>query len=155
MCWLYIIIVSLFCVLAVFIYLAISSIFKLICIYIYFIFWFWTWVMNVFDLGYVIIFLYMCDRVHRYTRWIGRLSHQSSDLSCLCNLQWKVEIHAMFNTGFKGMQLVTYLTNCQTTEVRLTKSSPQRVWVHAHEKKRYTVLPGYTLAPWEALIYPE
>ena len=27
-----------------------------------------------------------CDRVHRYTRWIGRLSHQTSDLSHPCNL---------------------------------------------------------------------
>ena len=30
-----------------------------------------------------------CDSsmgVHRYTRWTGRLSHQTSDLSCSCNL---------------------------------------------------------------------
>ena len=28
----------------------------------------------------------VCDRVsHRYTRWTGRLSHQTSDLSCPCN----------------------------------------------------------------------
>ena len=26
-----------------------------------------------------------CDRVHRYTRWIGRLSHQTSNLSCPLN----------------------------------------------------------------------
>ena len=27
--------------------------------------------------------------VHRYTRWIGRLSHQASNLSCPCNLLLK------------------------------------------------------------------
>ena len=42
--------------------------------------------------------------VHRYVRWIGGLSHQSNDLSHLCNLLQKVVIHALLNTGFKGIQ---------------------------------------------------
>ena len=74
-----------------------------------------------------------CDRVQRYARWIGRLSHQSSDLSHPHNPLQKVVIHALLDTRFKGMQVVTYPTNCQTTEVRLTKSSPKMVWLHAHE----------------------
>ena len=83
--------------------------------------------------SYRTIYIYICDRVHRYARWIDRLLHQSSDLSCPCNVLQKVLIHASLDTGFKGMQVVTYPTNWQTTEVRLTKSSPKMVWVHAHE----------------------
>ena len=49
--------------------------------------------------------------------------------------------------GSRGMQVVTYPTNCQTTEARPTECSLKRFWVHAHEYTRYTVLPGYTLAP--------
>ena len=65
-----------------------------------------------------------CDRMHRDARWIGGLSHQSSNLSHLHNLLWKVVIHALLNTGFKGIQVVTYLANCQTTKVILTKVFP-------------------------------
>ena len=61
--------------------------------------------------------------VHRYARWVGGLSHQSSNLSHLHNMLQKVVIHASLDTGFKGMQVVTYPTNCQTTKVILTKSS--------------------------------
>ena len=60
----------------------------------------------------------ICDRsywsshvVHRYTRWIGELPHQTCNLSHLCNLLWKVVICALLNTGFKGIWVVTYLTN--------------------------------------------
>ena len=63
--------------------------------------------------------------VHRYARWIGGLSHLSSNFSCLCNLLQKVVICALLNTGFKGIQVVTYLTNCQTTKVMLTKVFPK------------------------------
>ena len=76
-----------------------------------------------------------CDRVHRYSRWIGGLSHQSSNLSCLHNPLQKVVIHALLNTRFKGMQVVNYPTNYQTTKVMLTKEFPKRVWVHAHKKQ--------------------
>ena len=44
----------------------------------------------------------------------------------------RVVIHALLNTGFKEMQVVTYLTNCQTTKVILTKEFPTKVWVHAY-----------------------
>ena len=67
-----------------------------------------------------------CDRVHRYARWIGRLSHQSNNLSHPHNLLWKVVIHALLDTRFKGMQVVTYPTNCQTTEVVPTQKIPQK-----------------------------
>ena len=68
---------------------------------------------------------YICDRVHRYASWIGGISHQSNDLSHLCNLLWKVAIHALLDTRFKGMQVVTYLASCQTTKIILTKVFPK------------------------------
>ena len=53
------------------------------------------------------IYIYMCvcvcDRVHRHARWIGGLSHQSNNLSCLCNLLQNVVNHALLDTRFKGM----------------------------------------------------
>ena len=52
-----------------------------------------------------------CDRWHRDARWTGGLSHQSSNLPCLCNLLWKVVIHACSDTGFKGILVVNYLAN--------------------------------------------
>ena len=63
--------------------------------------------------------------MHRYARQIGGLSHQSSDLSCLRNPLWKVVIRALLDTEFKGIQVVTYPTNCQTTKVMLTKVFPK------------------------------
>ena len=38
----------------------------------------------------------------------------------------RVVICALLNTGFKGMQVVTYPTNCQTTKVILTKEFLKR-----------------------------
>ena len=86
----------------------------------------------VFVLGNLFWAKYKCYRVHRDTRWISGLSHQSSNLSCLCNPLWEAVIHALLDTGIKGMQVVTYPANCQTTKVILTKVFP-KVWVHAHE----------------------
>ena len=63
--------------------------------------------------------------MHRYSRWIGGPSHKSSDLSCLHNPLQKVVIHALLDTRFKGIQVVTYPTNCQTTNVILTKVFPK------------------------------
>ena len=68
----------------------------------------------------------VCDRSHRYARWIGRLSHQSSNLSHLCNPLQKVVILALPDTGFEWMQVMNYPTNCQTTKVVLTKGFPKR-----------------------------
>ena len=71
---------------------------------------------------------YICDSsgVHRYTRWTGRLSHQTNNLSCPCNpllkgcdpclTQYWVQRDA-------GSDLPSW---CQTTKVTLTKSSPER-----------------------------
>ena len=55
--------------------------------------------------------IYICDQVHRDARWIGGLSHQSSDLSHLCNLLQKVVIRAFSDTGFEGIQVVNYPAN--------------------------------------------
>ena len=79
--------------------------------------------------------------VLRYARWIGELSHQSSDLSCLHNLLQKVVIRALLNTRFKGIQVVYYLTNCQTTNVMLTKVFPKSLgpctWINkVHSSSR-------------------
>ena len=64
--------------------------------------------------------------VHRYTRWTGRLSHQTSNLSCPCNpllegcdlcfTQYQVQ-------GDVGSDLPGY---CQTTKVTPTEGSPER-----------------------------
>ena len=79
----------------------------------------------------------VCDRVHRDTRWIGVLSNQSSNLSCICNRLQKVVIHALLDTGFKGMSVVTYPANCQTTKVMLTKVFPKSLgactWINKED----------------------
>ena len=77
----------------------------------------------------------------RYARWICGLSHQSSDLSYLHNLLWKVVICALLDTGFKGIQVVNYPTNYQTTKVMLTKVFPKSLgactWIHkVHSSSR-------------------
>ena len=81
-----------------------------------------------------------CDSsvgVHRYTRWTGRLSHQTSNLShshsplpegCdLCFARYQVQ-------GDVGSDLPGY---CQTTKVTLTESSPERSG-HMHMDKQIT-----------------
>ena len=80
-----------------------------------------------------------CDRVQRYARWIGGLSHQSSNLSYPCNPLQKVVICALLDTRFKGMQVVTHPTNSQTTKVMLTKSSQKR-FGYMHMDKQGTQL---------------
>ena len=79
--------------------------------------------------------------MHRFARWIGGLSHQISNLSHLQNLVWEVVIHALLNTGFKGIQVVNYPTNSQTTKVMLTKVFPKCLgactWIHkVHSSSR-------------------
>ena len=72
-----------------------------------------------------------------YARWIGGFSHQSSDLAHLHNLLWKVVIHALPDTMFEWMQVMSYPTNCQTTKVILTKGCPKRSG-HMQEDKQDT-----------------
>ena len=79
--------------------------------------------------------------MHRYARWIGGLSHQSSNLSHLCNLLQKVGIYTLLNTRFKGIQVVNYPTNCQTIKVMLTKVFPKSlgacIWINkVHSSSR-------------------
>ena len=104
------------------------------------------------QLRHTSIALYICDRVHRYARWNGRLSHQSSNLSHPCNLLQKIVIHALLNTRFKGMQVVTYLTNCQTTEVILTKKFPGKglctcTWINKVHSSSWLYMPMYWVGP--------
>ena len=56
-----------------------------------------------------------CDMLHRDARWIGRHSHQSSDLSHLCYLLQKVVVHASSNTCFEQHKVVNYPANLQAT----------------------------------------
>ena len=78
------------------------------------------------SVGNIFIPIYMWQRfMHRYTRWISGLSHQSTDLSCLCNLLQKVVICVLLDTRLKGIQVVNYLTNYQTAKVMLTKVFPK------------------------------
>ena len=56
-----------------------------------------------------------CDRLHRDARWIGGLSHQSSNLSQLCYSLQKVVVHACSNTRFEQHNVVNYPANLQTT----------------------------------------
>ena len=77
----------------------------------------------------------------RYTRWTGRLSHQTSDLSCPhnpltegcdpCFAQYQVQ-------GEIGSDLPTY---CQTTKVKLTEGSPERSgYMHMDEQVTHSIL---------------
>ena len=56
-----------------------------------------------------------CDRLHRDARWIGGLSHQSSNLSCICSSLQKVVVCACSNTGFEWHKVVNYPADLQTT----------------------------------------
>ena len=47
----------------------------------------------------IYVIIYMWQVVHRYAGWIGGLSHQSSNLSHLCNLLQKVVIRALSDTN--------------------------------------------------------
>ena len=78
-----------------------------------------------------------CDRAHRDARWMGGLSHQSSNLSHLPNPLQKVVICALLDTVFKGIQVVTYPVNCQTTKAVLTKVFPKSLgpctWINKED----------------------
>ena len=85
-----------------------------------------------------------CDSsmgVHRYTRWTGRISHQTSNLSCPCNLlpegcdpcftQYQVQ-------GDAGSDLPSYH---QITKVTLTESSPERSgYMHMDKQVTHSIL---------------
>ena len=92
-----------------------------------------------------------CDRVHRYTRGIVGLSHQSSDLSHLCNPLQNVVIHASLDTRFKGMQVVTYLTNVKQLRSYWLKSSQKGLGTCIWINKAHSSFWLYS-ALWEALI---
>ena len=86
----------------------------------------------------------VCDStvgVHRYTRWTGRLSQQTSDLSCPCNLlpegcdpcfaQYQVQ-------GDVGSDLPSYH---QITKVTLTECSPERSgYMHMDKQVTHSIL---------------
>ena len=70
-----------------------------------------------------------CDSsvgVHRYIRWTGRLSHQTSDLSHPHNLLPEgcdLYFARYLDQGDVGSDLPSC---CQTTKVTLTEDSPER-----------------------------
>ena len=68
-----------------------------------------------------------CDRMHRDAKWIGGLSNQSSNLSCLCNLQQKSVIHACSDTVFEGIQIVNYLVSLMSS-LSDRSEGPQCPW---------------------------
>ena len=85
-----------------------------------------------------------CDSsmgVHRYTRWTGRLSHQTSDLSCPCNLlpEGCDPCFARYQVqGDVGIDLPSYH---QTTKVTLTESFPERSgYMHMDKQITYSIL---------------
>ena len=82
-------------------------------------------------------YIYICDSslgVHRYTRWTGRLSHQTSDLSCPCNLPPEG-----CDPCFAQYQVQGEEGYCQTTKVTLTEGSPERSG-YMHMDKQVTHL---------------
>ena len=56
-----------------------------------------------------------CDRLHRDARWIGGLSHQSSNLFLLHYSLQKVVVHACSNTRFEWHKVVNYPADLKTT----------------------------------------
>ena len=64
--------------------------------------------------------------LHRYTRWTGRLSHQTSNLSCPCNLLPKGCDPCFAQYWVQGDAGSGLPGQCQITKVTLTKSSPER-----------------------------
>ena len=60
---------------------------------------------------YIYIYIYIYDRVHRDARWIGGLSYQSSNLSCLCCLLQKGVVHACSDTWIEQHKVMNYLLN--------------------------------------------
>ena len=86
----------------------------------------------------------VCDSssgVHRYTRWTGRLSPQTSDLSCPHNLLLE-GCDPCFTwyqvQGEVGSDLPSYH---QTTEVTLTEGSPERSgYMHMDKQVTHSIL---------------
>ena len=58
---------------------------------------------------------HICDRSHRDVRWIDGLSHQSSNLSCLCYSLKKVVVCACSDIRLEWHKVVNYPANLQTT----------------------------------------
>ena len=81
---------------------------------------------------------------HRYTRWTGRPSHQTSDLSHPHNLLLKgcdlLLLLLIPGSRWEGSDLPSYH---QTTKVTLTESSPERSGIHAYCQTSNTVHSDY------------
>ena len=77
----------------------------------------------------------------RYTRWTGRLSHQTSNLSCPHNLPLDVVIRASLNTRFKGEVGSDLPGYCQITKVTLKEGSPERSgYMHMDKQVTHSIL---------------
>ena len=95
-------------------------------------------------LPFVLTYAYICDSsmgVHRYTRWTGRLSHQTSNLSCPCNpLPEGCDLcFAQYQfQGDVGSDLPGYH---QTTKVTPTEGSPERSgYMHVDKQVTHSIL---------------
>ena len=79
--------------------------------------------------------------VHRYTRWTGRLSHQTSNLSHPCNLLLKgcdLCFAQYWVQGDVGSDLPSFH---QTTKVTLTKGSPERSgYMHMNKQVTHSIV---------------
>ena len=78
---------------------------------------------------------------HRYTRWTGRLSHQTSNLSHPCNLLSEgcdPCLHSIPGSRGVGSDLPSYH---QTTKVTLTEGSPERSgYMHMDDQVTHSIL---------------
>ena len=94
---------------------------------------------------YPSLYLYTHVRVpwgwHRYTRWTGRLSHQTSNLSCPHNPLPEGCDLCSLNTRFKGNVGSDLPSYHQITKVTLTEGSPERSGcMHMEKQVTHSIL---------------
>ena len=78
---------------------------------------------------------------HRYTRWTGRLSHQTSNLSCPHNLLLKGCDLCFVPYQVQGEKVVIYPATVKTTKVTITESSPERSgYMHIDKQVTLSIL---------------
>ena len=78
---------------------------------------------------------------HRYTRWTGRLSHQTSNLSCPHNLLPKGCDPCFAQYQVQGGVGSDLPGNCQTIKVTLTEGSPERSgYMHMDKQVTHSIL---------------
>ena len=81
---------------------------------------------------------------HRYTTWTGRLSHQTSNLSCPHNLLPKGCDPCFAQYQVQGEKVVIYPATIKQLKSHNWGFS-RRVWVHAYSQTSHTIHSGYVL----------